>query len=414
MRIKATIKYLLLHMIYFFVGFIPRNRKIWIFGSGNRSFIDNSKWLFLHLHNSNRKDIRKIWLSRSKKIVNTLKTKGFEAYYLNSLKGCYYAVRGGIYFFNVNTNYDISYFFSNGAKKINLWHGIPTKKANLSSDLKNNYFYKLYHGNLRQKIHYHFFCPYEYEKYDMMICTSEMAKKYMKNAFGKRMKDAIITGYPRNDVLLKSINSPFEEDKKLIEYFSALKLNQKKIILYMPTFRDAKVYKSEPIDIPIPWKKLNSFLAKNNSIFILKLHPNERIPLQISTTYKNIQVIDKSADVHPALRYIDILITDYSSICYDFLLCSKPTVFYLYDLEEYKTKHQSLRDNFETTLPGPTVKTLNTLLNILDNCINNKDDFIKEYSKKIDNCRTLMHKYVDSNSSERVYEKIISKFVKKL
>jgi len=359
-------------------------------------------------------NIRKIWLSRNQGIVEMLKTKGFEAYYLNSLRGLYYAARGGIYLFNVNTNYDISYFFSAGARKINLCHGITMiKKSHLASDLKNNYSYKLFHGNLKQKIHYHFFCPYEYEKYDIMISTSEKIKKHLKNAIGKRAKNISITGYPRNDVLLKKIDSPFEEDEKLIEYFNVIKSNQKKIILYMPSYRDAKIYKSEPINIPINWKKLNSFLEKNNSIFILKLHPVERAPIQISPIYKNIRVLNKAADIYPILKYVDILITDYSSICYDFLLYSKPTVFYLYDLEEYKTEHQSLRDNFETILPGPIVKTFDVLLDTLNNTLNNESNFIKKYAGKIDYCLHLAHKYIDSNSSERVYEEIINKFIKK-
>jgi len=411
MRIKTTTKYLLLHIIYFLVGFVPRNWKIWIFGSGNESITGNSKWFFLYLHNSNKTNIRKIWLSRNKKIVKNLKAKKFEAYYLKSLKGFYYAIRGGVYFVNVNTNYDINYFFSNGAKKINLCHGMTMiKKSHLASDLKNNYSYKLFHGNLRQKIYYHFFYPYEYEKYDMMISTSEKVKENLKRANGKRAKNINITGYPRNDVLLKNIDSPFEKDRKLIKYFNFIKSNQKKIILYMPSYRDAKVYKSEPIDVPIDWKKLNSFLEKNKSIFILKLHPVERVPVQISPNYKNIKVLNKATDIYPILQYVDILITDYSSICYDFLLYSRPTVFYLYDLEEYKTEHQSLRDNFEDLLPGPIVKTFNALLHVLGNCIADENNFLKEHSKKINNCKNLTHKYIDSNSSKRIYEKVISKF----
>lgn len=418
MRIKTTIKYLLLHIIYFFVGFIPRNRKIWIFGSGRGRFSGNSKWLFLYLHkevrlpNSNKTNIRKIWLSRSKKIVKILKTKGFEAYYLNSLKGHYYAVRGGVYFFNVHTNYDISYFLSNGAKKVNLWHGVGVKKIGLDSDLKNNYFYKLYHGNILKQLKSRFFSPWEYEKYDVMTCISELTAKCTKSAFGKRAKDIVVTGYPCNDVLLKNINSPFEEDQKLIEYFKTLKSNQKKIILYMPTYRDTKIYKSESMDIPINWKRLNLFLEKNNSIFILKLHPVKKATLQIPTSCKNIQTLDSLIDIYPILKYVDVLITDYSTVCYDFLLCSKPIIFYWYDLEEYKTKDRSLYDDFETLLPGPIVKTVDALLNVLDNCINNKDDFIKENFKKINNCRNITNKYIDSNSSERVYQEIIKRFVK--
>ena len=378
MRIKTTIKYLLLHIIYFFVGFVPRNRKIWIFGSGNEKFSGNSKWLFLHP----KKSIRKIWLSRSKKIVKILKTKGFEAYYLNSLKGFYYAVRGGIYIFNVNTNYDISYFFSNGAKKINLWHGIGGKKIGLDSDLKNNYFYKLYHGNLRQKIHYHFFCPGEYEKYDMMICISEMTKKIMTSVFGKRAKEIVITGYPCNDVLLKNNGK-----SKFL----------KKTILYMPTFRDTKIYKSESMDIPIDWKKLDSFLAKNNSIFVTKLHPVRESTLQIPTTCKNIQVLNSLVDVYPILKYVDILITDYSTVCYDFMLCNKPIIYFWYDYKEYTTKNRTLYQDF-IEIAEPIAETFDELLNLLKNPPKSKDP-------------KLFHKYIDSNSSERVYKKIINKFL---
>lgn len=415
MRIKTTIKYLLLHIIYFFVGFIPRNRKIWIFGSGDKNFLGNSKWLFLYLYNSADSDkigIRKIWISKSKRIIEALKTEGFEAYYSKSLKGRYYAIRGGIYFFNVYTNYDINYFLSNGAKKINLWHGVGVKKIGLDSDLINNYFYKLYRGNFLQQLKNRFFSPWEYEKYDMMTCISEITKKHMESAFGKRVENVVITGYPCNDALLKNIISHFETDKKIVDFFNAVKSNQKKIILYMPTYRDIKIHRSESINIPIDWEKLNSFLEKNNSIFFLKLHPVERLALRVPESYKNIHVLDSSTDIYSALKYVDVLITDYSTVCYDFLLCSKPIIFYWHDIEEYKTEHRSLYEDFENLLMGPRVKTFDALLNILDDCINNKNNFIEENLKKINNCRDIANKYLDPNSSERVYKEIINRFIK--
>lgn len=408
-RIKATIKYLFLHMVYFFVGFVPRNRKIWIFGSKSETFFGNSKWLFLYLHNSNKKNIRKIWLSRNKKNVEMLKTKGFEAYYLKSLKGIYYAARGGIYLFNVHTNYDINYFLSRRAKKINLWHGIGIKKHGLDSDSKNNYFYKLYHGNIWQRLKNRFFYPWEYEKYDMMICLSEMTQKCMKSAFGKRAKEVVVTGYPCNDTLLKNIKNPFiDEDKNLIQ---GLKAKQKKIILYMPTYRDTKIYKSESMSIPIDWKRFNSFLEKNNSVFIMKLHPVKQSTLKIPKSCKNILAPNNLNDIYPAIKYVDILVTDYSTVCYNFLLCSKPIIFFWYDSEEYKAKDRSLYEDFENLLMGPRVTTFDALLDVLDKCINNKNNFIKENLKKINHCRNIANKYIDSNSSQRVYEEIISKFL---
>ncbi len=411
MSIKTTIKYPLLHIIYFFVGFIPRNRKIWIFGSGNDRFAGNSKWLFLYLYNANKEGIKKIWISRSKKIIKILQAKGLEAYYLKSLKGLYYAVRGGIYIFNVHTNYDIGYFFSNGAKKINLWHGLGVKKMGLDSDLTNNYFYKLYHGNIWQKLKNRFFRPWEYESYDIMTCISELTAKCTRSAFGKRVKDIIITGYPCNDAIFKNIDSPFEEDQKLIDFFKTIKSNQKKIILYMPTFRDIKIYNSESMDIAIDWNKLNSFLTKNNSMFIIKLHPVKQATVQIPASCKNIQTLDSLADVYPILKYVDVLITDYSTVCYDFLLCSRPIIFYWYDVEGYRAKNRSLYEDFENLLMGPRVKNFDALLDILDKCINNKNNFIEENLKTINNCQSVAQRYLDSNSSQRVYEQIINKFL---
>ncbi len=411
LRMKPTIKYLLLHIIYFLAGFVPRNRKIWIFGSRNETFFGNSKWLFLYLHNSNKTNIRKIWISRTKRIVEILKTKGFEAYYLKSLKGIYYAVRGGIYFFNVHTNYDISYFLSNGAKKINLWHGVGGKKIGLDSDLASNYFHKLYHGNIGQRIRNRFFHPWEYEKYDMMICISEMTKKCMISAFGKRAREVVITGYPCNDTLLKNIENPFiDEDKKLIQGFKAQK---KIVILYMPTYRDTRTLKSESMNITIDWKRFNSFLEKNNSVFIMKLHPVKQSDFKIPNSCKNILAPNNLNDIYPAIKYVDILVTDYSTVCYNFLLCSKPIIFYWYDFNEYKTKNRSLYEDFENLSMGPRVETFDALLDVLDTCINNKNNFIQENLKQINHCRNMAHKYLDSNSSERVYENIINKFVKK-
>lgn len=410
MRIKSAIKYTLLHTIYFVVGFVPRNRKIWIFGSRNETFFGNSKWLFLYLHNLQKIDIRKIWLSRSRKVVEMLKNKGFEAYYLNSLKGFYYAVRGGIYIFNVNTNYDISYFFSNGTKIINLFHGVGGKKIGFDSDLKSDYFYKLYHGNILKKIKHRFFSPWEYEKYDLMISTSEMTKKCMESAFGKRAKKVIATGYPCNDTLLGNFKNPFfDEDEELMK---KLKSEGKKIIMYMPTFRDNIVRSSKTMSVPINWEKFDSFLEKNNSVFIMKLHPIEKSALQVPVSCKNILSPNNLNDVYPALKYADILVTDYSTVSYNFLLCLRPIIFFQYDYEEYIAKNRSLYESFENLVMGPKVKTFEALLGVLDSCINNKNDFLKENLKLLNNCKDAGNKYQDSNSSERIYKEIINRFVK--
>jgi CDP-glycerol glycerophosphotransferase (TagB/SpsB family) len=232
----------------------------------------------------------------------------------------------------------------------------------------------------------------------------------MESAFSKRAKSVVITGYPCNDTLLSDMSSPFiDEDKNLIQKFKA---NQKKVILYMPTYRDSEIYESKSTNIPIDWKRFDAFLEKNNCVFIMKLHPVKKSTSQVANYYKNILAPNNLNDIYPALKYADILITDYSTVCYNFLLCSKPIIFYWYDFEKYKARDRSLYEDFKNLLMGPRVKTFDALLNALDDCINNKNNFIEENLKQINHCRSIAQKYFDANSSERVYQEIIKRFVK--
>ena len=118
--------------IYFLSFLIPRNPKLWLFGStfGNR-FADNPKYFYLYCNqfHKDRKNggIRAVWITKQKEIVKLLRKNGYEVYYRYSLKGIWCCLRGKVYIFD-NYSKDISFWLSGGAVKINLWHGIPLKK----------------------------------------------------------------------------------------------------------------------------------------------------------------------------------------------------------------------------------------------------------------------------------------------
>ena len=403
--IFKILKLSLLHIVWILLGFSFRNRRIWVLGSGKR-FGGNSRWLYTYLQT--QKNIRPIWLTSNSKIVEELRKKGWESYRLYSFKGIYYALRAGIYLFNINVHDDINYFLSRGVKKINLWHGIPVKKGGYDVDLKGNYFYELYQGSGWKKVKQYFQHPWEYDVCDLVVATSEKTKKLMEGIFGPRARRVEALGYPCQDTIAGDLNSCLSLEKQIVDIFKGLKTKGEGIVLYMPTYRDMCVHENKEMKVGIDWKRLDEFLETINTVFFLKLHPIDRSDYSFLASLKRIKLIDPSVEVYMLFQYTDVLVTDYSSVFYDFLMTEQPIVFYCYDLEEYVMKNRTLYPDFFDSLPGPMVKDFETLINIL------KD--IKEGRFKFDCAKTLQIKkevigFTDGKSSQRIKEYLIRNFV---
>ncbi len=137
MKICDGLRYwgqLLLLPVYWLSFFMPRDKKIWLFGSTfGRRFADNPKYLYLYVSQHKEElGVRPVWLSQNKEIVELLRRADagrglYEVYAYHSPKGIWMALRGKVYLFD-NYAKDINFWQSGGAVKINLWHGIPLKK----------------------------------------------------------------------------------------------------------------------------------------------------------------------------------------------------------------------------------------------------------------------------------------------
>ena len=408
MTAPRFIRYIFLHILFFIAGLIPRDRNIWVFGALGQ-FGGNSRYVFLF--NASGGKVRKIWLARDKNLVILLRSRGLLAHDLCSLAGIYYALRGGVYVYNIFSHYDINYFLSNGARRVNLWHETPVKKGGSDTDLKANYFYKVHHGDIWQKLYYRFFTPWETEKTDMVICTSPRTQEIMRGVFGRRAKEIVITGYPHNDVFMAKQTFLLREEEELVEQWRALRSKGEKIILYMPTYRDTKVANAEPIDINIKWGELNAFLKAHNSHFVLKLHPIDTTDHGFLKIYDRIMVVKNNVDVYPAFPQVDALITDYSSVFYDFLLMSRPVVFYCYDLKEYQGRHRTLYDDFIKNSPGPMVEEFPQLLEALKGLLDKNSALYKRSLKQVEEAKAQAHQYQDAGSSGRVHDRILERSV---
>jgi CDP-glycerol glycerophosphotransferase (TagB/SpsB family) len=173
----------------------------------------------------------------------------------------------------------------------------------------------------------------------------------------------------------------------------------------MPTFRE-NGFSAFPLD----FKTLNKSMEEQNIKFYVKLHPyvlskyRDTIKEQ---TFSNIIFYNTAGDIYPILKYIDILITDYSSIAYDFLLLNKPIIFFNYDYIEYKQAREASAEkefllDYEKDTPGQKVQTQIELINEMAKILEGND----LYSEARIEIRNKLFDYTDGNSCSRIYNHI--------
>ena len=139
-----------------------------------------------------------------------------------------------------------------------------------------------------------------------------------------------------------------------------------------------------------------------NYVFLIKKHINEKQIFNVNNFSNIIDVSDKVEDVQDLLVFTDILITDYSSVFFDFVLCDRPIIFYCYDFKEYLKNSRDMYYDYFEEMPGPFAKNQDELFQLLTSI---EKLFIQnEYKEKYELFRKKFNYYLDGQSSERLYE----------
>lgn len=218
------------------------------------------------------------------------------------------------------------------AHTIQLWHGLP---------------FKCLAGNK------HFSGIQD----DIFLSNS---KWFNENVFRHlfRAKHYEALGYPRNDALIASATDRCWNNSQPLSVLKAWKGN-KRLLVYMPTFRD-----SGDNQYPIDWQKLQQFLLKINALLVIKLHPfvNSTENIQLYKQCANIVEYPTKENIYPWLAEADMLITDYSSVAIDFILCDKPIVYFSFDIESYRNYRGEFVLTPEMFMVGPNAKTTESLI----------------------------------------------------
>lgn len=393
----------ILNMVHILSFLFPRSKKIWVFGSWNgKVFMDNSKYFYLFA-SQNVDGIIPIWISQNRSLVKLLTYQGYTAYYMWDIKGILYSLRAKYFFIDHGPAYEglfspLNIWLSGGAKIIQLFHGIPLKKIGVHNSFLNS---KTKLSKVLSLFSRFNLFNVRFNTY--IIAPSKNIGIILASAFQLPKNRIIINGLPRNDGLRIS-NDYITSRNRLYDFFSKLKDEGNKLIFYIPTFRDTggNSFTDKVVDL----NKLADFLKEKKCFFITKFHQADTTSVKIGD-FERINILSSGLDLYELLSLCDILITDYSSVFFDFLLLDKPIIFFAYDLEKYKTHDREFYFNYESFVPGPIASKFEELLYWIDNFLKEKSE-TDNYKEKRARIRSFVFEKVSFNSSKELFRSIIN------
>ena len=350
MRYLKLKKIILLIFIYPISFCIIRDKKSIVVGSYNNGFSDNSKYYYLWLL-QNRNGLKVTWITGCDKTYKTMRALNLPVLKRWSIAGFIATLRAGTYIYSAYLR-DINFYTSGRAKRVNLWHGVGIKEIDFSitsGPLKKQFNTSLF--NLSRILF-----PDIFARPNLVLAPSlEMAKHFSKS-FRIDQNHCHLNGMPRTSLHKVQMKTNEEENYLISGCVASHKW------VYLPTWRDNK--NSLPNDLLGNLKIIDKNLENRDTHLFIKLHPNEKIN-QVGS-FNNITFIEPKFDIYPHLPEFDGLITDYSSVLYDFLSvgCDK-IILHLYDFANYRSNSRNLIYDFEESVVGEITYKIDDFINAL-------------------------------------------------
>lgn len=269
-----------------------------------------------------------------------------------------------------------------GTRVIQLWHGTGTIKK-FGQDVN--------HGKLR-KLEKH-----ANSNITHLIVNSEKTKKLYSGIFGVTEKHVFPIGLPKTDEIFHRLDKVEKTGKNPDKEYIYNKYKipiDKKLILYAPTFRDNMEQNPKLLELIT---QLGIELSQEYYIG-LRLHPYIAEIFRQEKLDNRICQFSYEKDLNALLMAADILITDYSSIIFEYCITKRPMIFYAFDYEEFSNNGRGFYYNYESYVPGPVAYRCEQVLNLI------KEDRYRY--KNIDQFIEENYLYTDGKATERLIKLI--------
>jgi teichoic acid glycerol-phosphate primase len=311
-----------------------------------------------------------------KELTNNTETIKFESNLKNWIVSIYHISTSGILVIDNYYGFLSTMRFKRGVECIQIWHAAGALKTFGLADRSIENRWRRAHKRFRKV----------YSKFHKIVVGSEEMAKIFIESFGVKPTNILRTGIPRTDFFYnqKAMN---RAKQKLYKKYPTFK--GKKLILYAPTYRD-KLLKDDHIHLDI--YKMYDALHRDY-ILMIKTHPAVKMKHRYEELYPDFVFNLSGKKVEELLVLVDYLITDYSSLPFEFSILRKPMIFFPYDYDLYMRERGLVKD-YKQIVPGPIAFTTDEIIEVLK-----KNDFKMEevikFAKK-------WNQYSDGHSSSRL------------
>ena len=243
---------------------------------------------------------------------------------------------------------------------IQTWHGTPLK--NLGLDIENVSM----PGTTTAKYHKNF--VREANRWDALVSPNDYSTQIFRSAFGFN-NQILKIGYPRNDELINTQPQDIDAIKEQL----GIPLD-KKVVMYAPTYRDNQFAEKGKYTFELPFD-LDDFRKSfgDDTVLILRMHYLISNALDISDYSDFVYDYSNYPNISDLYLVSDLLITDYSSVFFDYAYLKRPILFYPYDYHLYKEELRGFYLNYEKDLPGKIAKNSKQLLEEINHALAHPD-----------------------------------------
>jgi CDP-glycerol glycerophosphotransferase (TagB/SpsB family) len=382
-RIRLAGKLVLLSLVTLVDNLVPKKRGLVICGAdGGKRYAEGPRQFFEYIQSVN--DFDAYWITRSRSVLSQLNGEwpGRGLWWL-SPRAVWLGVRSQFRVISHSRRDVQPIGFSSARRIIHLTHGIPLKSMGLLQIASQG-------AAERRQLLSHL--NRENKAVLWMVATSENVGRVWAESYNMPESRLAVVGMPRNDRILDA--------KPTLR--SVLGIETGKIVLYAPTYRD---WKSLDACLPTPdtdLKRVIEVLEANDAYLLLRPHYYEsNAAKSVIESAKSPRVLAADSAIFPdvgdILSQVDVLITDYSSIFFDFMLLDKPIIFTPYDMDEYLMR-RGMSFKYDDVTPGPKALNGNDFLLALKDSLGECDRF----ADRRKDVTEAFHKFRDARSSERL------------
>jgi CDP-glycerol glycerophosphotransferase len=389
MNLKQLLKKMVIGFYKGFLKVFSVNNKIIFFESSvGRNYSSNPKYVYEEIVRKGLdKEFKCVWCLEDTTLEipgNVKKVKRARLSYL------YYLARAKIWV--CDTRQPSFLVKRPETTYIQLWHGTPLKKLamdldvlSMSEGLELSEYKRLFKENTLT--------------WDYLISQSDYTTEKFRSCFDFK-KSILETGFPRNDLLFRNNN---EKSINSIKKKYGIP-GDKKIILYAPTWRDDEFYEngiykfSSQMDFDLLQKELS-----DTHIMMVKLHYLVKDSLDWSKYQGFVYECNHLWDIQELYLISDILITDYSSVMFDYALLRRPMMIYAHDYHNYKKNLRGFYFDIFEEFPGPISENTNDLIESIKSY--NPENYKEKYME-------FLNKFTyfdDGNASEKIVGLILEK-----